>query len=180
MQIKKAGELMIPLDDYPHIRFWDKLGDVIRIMTGPVGGSTGISPRVVLVFDELDILVGMVRRRDAMRGLEPDFLLSKPMDYRKKLFDIPADANLAELSYSKLVDGLTKKTSTPVYDIMQPIKTFVEYDDHLIKAVYAMVDDNVSLLPVIRGQKVVGVIRSEEVLTELAALTQESESQRHG
>ena len=44
----------------------------------------------------------------------------------------------------------------------------IQADDHIMKAVYEMVSRDLSLLPVLDGQRLVGVVRSVELFRELA------------
>ncbi|OHB72511.1 MAG: hypothetical protein A2V70_00895 [Planctomycetes bacterium RBG_13_63_9] len=112
----------------------------------------------------------MLRRRDIMRGLEPRFLLSGSLDYRRKLFDVDIDPNLSELSYDKMVAGIRKRAGRLVKDYMIPIKATIDHDDHIMKAMSEMVDQNTSLLPVLRNDSIIGVVRSVDVLHEIAIL----------
>ncbi len=169
---KTAEELMIPLEKYPHVSRWYTIREAMEVMEKAqleVGARRSI-PRVVLIFDETNQLLGMVRRRDILRALEPQFLASEPMRYRKKLFDVQVDPNLAEVSYEKVIDGLQKRANRLVVDVMRPVAVTVDYDDHIMKVIYEMVDNNLSLLPVLKGGKVVGVVRSVDVLHEVAKI----------
>ncbi|RJP17506.1 MAG: CBS domain-containing protein [Candidatus Abyssobacteria bacterium SURF_5] len=172
MEAKRAHEIMIPLDQYPHVSHKAALREVVEVMERSqlnVGGRNSL-PRIVLVFDSEGKLVGQVRRRDILRGLEPDFLSSKPMQYRKKLFDVKVDPNLAELSYDHVLEGLGKRAERPVSDVMLPVVETVDFNDHIVKVIYELVDNNLSLLPVVKEGKVVGVVRSVDVLHEVAQL----------
>jgi predicted transcriptional regulator len=172
LEAKRASEIMIPLEKYPHVSINATLREVIAVMEGAqldVGGRKSL-PRIVLVFDEASQLVGQVRRRDILRGLEPGFLSSKPMNYRKKLFDVKTDPNLAEMSFDHLLDGIRKRAGRPVSDVMLHLVETVDYDDHIVKVIYELVDNNLSLLPVLKEGKVVGVVRSVDVLHEVAQL----------
>ncbi|RJP67045.1 MAG: CBS domain-containing protein [Candidatus Abyssobacteria bacterium SURF_17] len=172
IKAKRAGEIMIPLENYPHIQKSTTIRDVIALMEKSqieVEGRKSL-PRVVLVFDEANQLVGWVRRRDILRALEPSFLSGKPMDYRKKLFDVRMDPNLAELSYEKTLEGLQKRANQPVSDVMLPVAETIDYDDHIMKVIYEMVDNNLSLLPVLKEGRVVGVVRSVDALHEVAQI----------
>jgi predicted transcriptional regulator len=53
---------------------------------------------------------------------------------------------------------------------MVPIKATINHDDHIMKAIAELVEHNTSLLPVIQDGSVVGVLRSVEVLNEIAAI----------
>jgi CBS-domain-containing membrane protein len=171
-KMKKVGDVMIPLNNYPHIPYWFTIRQAIIEMDKheiECGGRRSL-PRVVLVFDEKYQLLGMVRRRDIMRGLEPKTLVSQPLEYRKKLFDIKTDPNLSEMSFDKMLKGIKEQAERTVNEVMQPIKVTAEFEDHLVKAIYEMVDNNVSILPVLKEQKVVGVLRSVDLLHEVAQL----------
>jgi CBS domain-containing protein len=170
--VKRIREIMIPVDDYPSVRDNATLRDAIAVMEGSqleVDLKKSL-PRVILVFDGIDVLVGYVRRRDIMRGLEPNFLSTQPLDYRLKMFDVSIDPNLAELSYDRVVEGIRSQAERPVSDVMRPLEAIVNADDHVMKAVYEMVSLNVSLLPVLHEGNLVGVIRSVDVFRELADL----------
>jgi predicted transcriptional regulator len=171
-KIKRASEVMVPLDQYPHVNQNSTIRQAIEEMYRhelEVAGRKSL-PRVILVFDDRNQLVGMVRRRDIMRGLEPKFLVSKPLEYRKKLFDVKVDPNLSEISYDKMIKGIREQAGRPVSDVMRPIKVTVNHEEHLVRVIYEMVDNNLSLLPVLKDKKVVGVLRSVDMLHEVAQL----------
>ena len=89
-------------------------------------------PRVVLVFDDdFERLLGMLRRRDIMRGLEPQFLVSGSLEYRQKFFDVEIDPNLSELSYDRIVAHMHKRASCLVREFMTPITATIPYDAHI-------------------------------------------------
>lgn len=172
MEFRQAGDLMIPLDMYPHIPYWFTLRQTIAELESTeleIMGRKSL-PRWVLVFDEKYQLMGTVRRRDILRGLEPEFLTRKPMEVRKNMFDVRIDPNLSELSYDKLLEGMRKQTERPVRDVMQPIKATVDFGDHIIKVIYEMIDCNVSMVPVLQNNKVVGVVRSADLLSEVVRI----------
>lgn len=163
---------MIPLEQYPHVPYWFTLRQVVAELEKSefeIDGRRSL-PRVVLVFDEKYQLMGVVRRRDIMRGLEPEFLSAKPLHYRKKLFDVKVDPNLSELSFDKLISGMRERAERPISDVMLPILATVEYDDHLMKVMYEMVANDVTVLPVLKDGRIVGAVRSVEVFHEVAEL----------
>ena len=172
MGFKKAGEFMIPLDEYPHIPYWFTLRETIAELESvelEIRGRKSL-PRWVLVFDEKYQLMGTVRRRDILRGLEPEFLVGKPLNVRKNLFDVHIDPELSELSFDKMQEGMRKQAGRRVSDVLIPIKITVDYHDHIIKVIYEMVDNNVSMIPVLKDKKVVGVVRSVDLLHEVVSI----------
>ncbi len=170
--LKRVREIMVPIDQYPSVRDNATLRDAIMVLDGArldVQGRKS-QPRVLLEFDAIHVLVGYARRRDIMRGLEPGFMITEPMTYRKKLFDVAADPNLAELPYDRVVSRIRMQAERPVSDVMQPIETTIDSDNHLMKAIHEMVTLNLYLIPVIHERQLVGVIRSVDIIHELAQL----------
>ena len=170
--MRRVREIMIPVEQYPSVRDKATLREAIaKIEEAHLEVELRRSlPRVLLVFDEIDVLVGTVRRRDIMQGLEPKYLLSKPLEYKKKLFDIDVDPNLAELSYDRVIRGIREQANRPVSDVMRPIEAILDAEDHVMKAVQEMVALDISLIPVLQEGRLVGVVRSVEVFHELARL----------
>jgi CBS-domain-containing membrane protein len=170
--MKRAGDIMIPLDEYPHLPYWFTLRQAtveLEKSEVEIHGRKSL-PRAVLIFDEKYQLMGMARRRDIMRGLEPEFLMSRPIESRKTLFDVKVDPNLSELSYDKLLQGMRRQAERPISDVMRPIATTVDFEDHLVKVIYEMVDRGMSILPVLKEGKVVGVVRSVDAFREIAEI----------
>ena len=165
-----AGAIMIPMDEYPHIPYWFTLRQAMVEMEGSELERNGRKslPRVILVFNEKYELLGMVRRRDILRGLEPEFLSQKSLSYRRKLFDVKVDPNLSELSFDKVIAGVRERAERPVSDIMIPIEATVDYEDHIVKVIYEMNLHNLSILPVLKDNKVVGVVRTVDIFHEIA------------
>jgi CBS domain-containing protein len=170
--VKRVEEIMIPVASYPSVRDTATLREAMAVIESArleVERRTSL-PRALLVFDEIHVAVGYVRRRDIMRGLEPSWLVSRPLEYRRKLFDVAVDPNLSELSFDRVVGAIRAQADRPVRDVMRAIETTVDADDHLIKVVSEMVSLNLALIPVLRDRQLVGVVRSVDVFHELARL----------
>ena len=78
IEMKRVGDIMIPLNSYPSVRMDETLQVAIAVIEDAeleVGLRRSL-PRALLVFDISGDLVGVVRRRDLMRGLEPKFLVA--------------------------------------------------------------------------------------------------------
>jgi predicted transcriptional regulator len=168
----RVGDVMIPLADYPKVSFNCSLCKAIQVLEQAqleVRGRKSL-PRVLLVLDDKDRLVGIVRRRDILRGLEPKYLSAQPVQHRKKLFDISADPHLSALSGGRLVHSLREQAHRPVSEVMVRLDAVVQCDEPVMVAVYEMVSRNLAVLPVVcdQGDRVVGVIRSVDVFRELA------------
>ncbi len=173
MKIKTMGDIMLPLEEYPFINHRDTLLTAIEELDkSQMLDNDGrcSMPRVLLVFDDINQLVGTVRRRDILRGLEPKFLSGRPMTYREKLFDVAPDPNLTEIFSERIVGGMRERVKLPVTEVMAPVEMWVDYEDRLGKAIYEMVGRDIHLLPVIKGDRVVGVVRTVDLLSEIHRL----------
>ncbi len=176
----RVGDIMVLLEAYPRVLPNCTLSEAVEVMEQSrieVLGQKSL-PRVLLVIDEKYRLKGTARRRDIMRGLEPGFLVAHPLNYRKKLFDVSIDPNLSEFNYDKFVRGVREQASRPVSDVMKPVELILDFEDHIIKAVYEMVSYGLSILPVTRNGRVVGVVRSVEVFSEIAHILHKTDPKR--
>jgi CBS-domain-containing membrane protein len=171
-KLKRAGELMIPLDQYPHLPYWFTLRQAIAEMHTSEFNIRGRKslPRVVLVFDEKYRLLGLVRRRDLLRGLEPSFLANPDVQADESLLDLQLAGAFDDESFDRVVGGIRERAERPVRDVMLPIVATADYDDNILKLIYVMVSHNLHLLPVIKDGSVVGVVRTVDVFDEVAQL----------
>ncbi len=152
---KKVKDLMIPLEDYPHIPYWFTLRQAMAIVREAAIKFEGFMPRSVLVFDEKYRLMGLLTLRDIIKGLEPRFLKNTDM--------IKADPSLAILIRDLFGPGLKEASQRPVSEVMSPIKVTVNAEDTLAKALFLMIKENVGMMPVLRENKVAGMIRLSDL-----------------
>lgn len=168
----RAIDIMIPLDEYPQVSSNATLREAVRVMESAKIEFHGRQslPRVLLVTGKDGTLVGHVRRRDVLAGLEPKFLNTQPLEYRKKLFDVEVDPNLSLLTSERVIEGIRALAGRPVTEVMKPIRGSVKPEDSLVTIQYEMTSFGVPLLPVVRDGKALGVVRTVEVFHELAKL----------
>jgi len=171
MELARAGELMIPLDKYPHLPYWFTLRQAMAEFENSsleIDGRKSL-PRVALVFDERYQLLGMVRRRDILRGMEPEFLASLPPTERRQMLD-NKEGDVAGLSLEKIMDEARRRARLKVSEILVPVECVADHDDHIIKVIYEMNSNKVALVPVMKEGQVVGVIRSVDIFHQFAKL----------
>ena len=170
MNYKTAEQLMIPIFDYPHITYWSSVRDAIDLMQHSTieTNNRKSMARSILVFDEENKLIGIVRRRDILKGLEPEELFGSQIYQERQWFSLDIDPNLLEVSYESLLRKLIHRANMPVSEIMRPISHTVNYNDHLLKVIFELSQYNQSLIPVIKDDIVIGVIRTVELLAEIA------------
>ena len=168
----RAKDIMIPLNDYPHIPHFFTLKQAVVLMensTIKVGDRVSL-PRSILVFDEKYQLVGLVRRRDLLRGLEPDFLRRMPLQNRRELFDVSVDSNLAEVTAGRIASEVIHQGERQVSELVHPLDARVKQTDSLARIVHEMVSHHQNLVPVTDENRIVGVVRSVDVFHEVAKL----------
>jgi CBS domain-containing protein len=157
---KKVKDLMIPLEDYPHIPYWFTLRQAMAIVReAAVKFEGSFEPRAVLVFDEKYQLMGMLTLRDIIKGLEPRFLRETGL--------IKADPSLTILLGDLFGPGLKEASQKPVSEVMSPIKVSVQGDDLIAKALFLMIKENVGMMPVIQDNKVTGMVRLSDLFREI-------------
>jgi CBS-domain-containing membrane protein len=147
----KVKDLMIPLEDFPHIPYWFTLRQamaIVREVTVKLEGA--FEPRAVLVFDEKYQLTGILTLRNMIKGLEPNFLQETSL--------------LADL----LGPNMRAASARPVSEVMCPIQVTVDGSAPVAKALHLMIQENVGFLPVMRAGKVAGMIRLSDLFNEVA------------
>jgi len=171
MKFATVGEIMIPLDKYPHLPHWFTLRQAIAEFENSelvIEGRRSL-PRVALAFDEQYQLVGMVRRRDILRGLEPPVLLNLPLEERRRVV-AKLDDEKTPVDGDQIVEEVRRQADRPIADIMVPVKATADFNDSIVNAVYDMNANKFSLLPVLKDGIVVGVVRTVDVLHKFAEL----------
>ncbi|MFC1562411.1 CBS domain-containing protein, partial [candidate division KSB1 bacterium] len=59
---------------------------------------------------------------------------------------------------------------TPISEVVTADIITVDYDAHLLTAIHKMVQNDITLLPVMNKGKVVGIVRSVDVFNEIAKI----------
>jgi len=149
---KKIKDLVIPLCDYPHMPYWGTLREAIVQLN--VSYETG--HHMVLVFDEAYKLVGMLLQKDILKGLQPKF------------------AQHYEDGVPILWDDLLKTASVkqlarPVKEFMSEVKATINAEDSILKASHIMLQEDAYLLPIMEGDKLIGVVRMENIFQHITS-----------
>ena len=158
---KKVREVMIPLQDYPHIPHWFTLRQAVAIVRESAIKYAGVfEPRTVLVFNEKYQIVGILTLRDLLKGLEPGFLRESEL--------IKTDPSIALVMGELFGPGMKRQAERPVSEVMGSIKVSVKADDSLVKALFLMVSENVGMMPVMEDNRVVGMVRLTDLFLEVS------------
>jgi Mg/Co/Ni transporter MgtE len=170
---KKVKEIMVKLTDYPHIPYWMSVRDAIAMMHSVYDEKLGFGEnRMVLVFDESYQLMGILRLKNLLEGIEPKFLRKDKTSQYQGLTH--ADyAGLSALVEGTFSEKCKEEAKKPVSEVMMPIKVTVDADDSVSKAAFIMLQADINLLPVMDGEKVAGVLRMSDVFNELTKIVME-------
>ena len=166
MLLPTAKDLMVPLECYPHVREDATLLEALTTMSRAhihMHGETSL-PRILLVFDLDEVLIGMLRRRDILRGLSPRWFFSAESGHPEDVFDTEMDENISEVLADKVVSRFKERGLQTVEDYVQGISGVVDVNDSLISLVSIMVKKGYHMLPVLEEGRAVGVVRSVEVM----------------
>ena len=161
----KVADLMIALEDYPHVPYWFTLRQATAIVREAAIKFEGtFEPRAVLVFDEKYQLLGILTLRDIIQGLVPKF--SQGAGKLPAAFDL--DSAISSLEADLFGPRVKEASQTAVSEVMSPIKVTVGAGDSLAKALFLMIKEDVGRMPVMQEQKVVGIIRLSDLFREIS------------
>lgn len=163
--IRKTKNLMVDVHKYPHIPGDISLKQGIEIIKkSMLTEKACFQPMIALVFDNKR-LVGTLRMRDILQGLEPNFMKST---IHSEGYE-PAMAELASV-WDTLFDKESKElVEKPIKEVMRPVRVYVEPEDPVVKAAYLMIHNDLMVLPVIENKKkLVGLVRMIEVFGDLS------------
>ncbi|MCB2229660.1 CBS domain-containing protein [bacterium] len=166
-----AEDIMIPLDSYPHVPYWFSLRQAIAAMDKSQIHTDGLQslPRVVLVFDEQYQLMGMVRRRDILRGLGEN-ALSDPDEKGERNVSPMSTSSKVGLSEEEVFEKIRERAERPVSEVITPIRVSVDSTMLLSELVDFLVIHDTAMVPVVRDGSLVGVVRSTDVLRHVGKL----------
>ncbi|MDP2211475.1 MAG: CBS domain-containing protein [Candidatus Aquicultor sp.] len=161
---KSIKDIMVGIDEYPHIPSDISLKDAIGIVrSAMVDGKSCYQPMLALVFDKKG-LVGTLRLRDILKGMEPTFLQpsSTVQGYSEDA------AGLSVLWDTLFNKESRERVERPVSEVMNPVRVRVDVNDPIVKAAYLMIHNDLLVIPVLEeGKRVAGLIRMIEVFEEL-------------
>ena len=116
---QKVKDLMIPLEDYPHIPYWFTLRQAMAIVReAAVKFEGAFEPRAVLVFDEKYQLMGILTLRDIIKGLDPRFLQETSL--------VKIDPSLTVFMGDLLGPNMKEHSQRLVSEVMSPIQVTID------------------------------------------------------
>lgn len=158
---KTVGDLMIEVRRMPCIAASRPLREAIAALLRFLRETETARPTLVVLDGER--MVGVITQRDLLAALEPGYL--KRAAHAEGA--APAETELV-LVWDRLFDaGAAQQLERPVGEFMRPVSAILAPDDPVAKAAWFMVHEDLPVVPVMRGSRVVGVARAKEVFVEL-------------
>ncbi|TCS72375.1 CBS domain protein [Sulfuritortus calidifontis] len=163
---KSIKDICIPLAEYPHLQDTASLKDAFTVLREAF--TTGKRYRHILVLNAKGQLTGILGMRDILRGLFPDYLRTK--EHPRHQDPIPDFPALTLIWAETCQSQCPAAAENPIKGFMGSIPAKVNIDDPLTKAAYLLVVHDISMLPVVEGERLVGVVRMIDVFNEAAKL----------
>jgi predicted transcriptional regulator len=138
-------------------------------------------PRYVLVLDDDDRLVGVVSRRELLKGLIPHLLEDRETEAHIKEFIPFGGTTPPELMIrwtSLFTESAVEAANHPIKSVMVPIRGAVQVDDTLSTIITTMLHHGIDLVPVLDGKKVAGVVLMTNIFDIVANFVMEHGSGR--
>jgi CBS domain-containing protein len=175
----KAGDVMLPPENYPHCKLTCTIREaIVALSASAVKLQDGyiMLPRYVLVLDDDDRLVGVVSRRELLKGLIPHLHEDREAAAHIKEL-VPFGGSMpSELSIrwtSLFSRSAIEASMTPIQSVLVPIKGTVQIDDTLSTVVSTMLFHGVDLVAVLDGEKVAGVVLMTNIFDIIAQFIME-------
>ncbi|MFH1808181.1 MAG: cytidylate kinase family protein [Pseudomonadota bacterium] len=170
---RTAADVMIPLSRYPHIGQHVTLREaIVALGASAVRLSDGhlIHPRYILVIDTQDRIVGVVGRRDILKGLTPQLdTLERAKHQIEAVVPHIELPSLMLLHWTSLFsEAAITNSQRAVQRIMAPVRGSVEVTDSLSVVFTTMLQHNIDLVPVMDGERAVGVVLMTDVFDTVA------------
>lgn len=161
---------MVKLTDYPHIPYWMTVRDAIAMIHSVYDKKFGLGEnRMILVFDQSYQLMGVLRLRNLLIGIEPKFLRKEEKSPYQGLRHSDY-ASLSALVEGTFTSKCKEEAAKPVSEVLTPIIATVDVNDSAAKAAFIMLQTDINLVPVMDGEKIAGVLRMSDVFNEFTKI----------
>jgi CBS-domain-containing membrane protein len=155
-------DLMVPLDNFPHVSGNASLREAFAKLHA-VSGSSELF-RNILVLDDKDRLLGTLGLKNVLHALLPDYLRHGSTHFQGTNQDITA---LSVLWQEDCAEQCRQAGKIRARDHVSPVKATIGSDEPLSKAAFLFATTPVNVLPVVAGKELVGVLRLVDVFDEV-------------
>lgn len=170
---KSAEELMIPVSDYPTIEEGATVGEAIKRLKESRESITAtdsisdIGRRSLLVYDKQGELTGILTPQSLLFALRPAYLDASLPTTAPQMYSMGYSAMFWTGLFTAQAKELAKKS---VADIMSEAPPSVDAAANLMEVIQAMHTTGRRRLAVKRNDKVIGLVREQELFYELTQI----------
>jgi cytidylate kinase/CBS domain-containing protein len=184
----KAADVMLDINRYPHCKVACTIRDaMVALSASSVRLEDGhiVQPRYVLIHDLDDQLVGVVSRRELLRGLVPHLLQDRESAAHIQEL-VPFGGRTPSEIFIRWTSMFSKAaieaSRLSVATVMAPIRGTVRADDSLSTVISTMLYHGIDLAAVLDGTRVVGVVLMTNLFDIIAQFVMEhgGESKKGG
>jgi predicted transcriptional regulator len=159
-------DVLIPIEQYPHLNENKSLHDAIKVVQSfTEGKSDRLKYAELLVVSDACHVVGKVTIVDILYGMAPRLAMAKRVEkFEGKGSSFP---NLAILLEDTFLKECSMQLLHPIKNFMKDVGEHVKVDTSMLKALMIMLNSQEYNLPVVDGDQIIGVIRLEEIFSEM-------------
>lgn len=175
----RASDVMLAIDRYPHCKVSCTIRDaMVAISASAIRFEDGhiVQPRYVLLHDQADQLVGVVSRRELLKGLVPHLVEDRESAAHIRELVPFGGTTPSEIFIrwtSMFSRAAIRASKQPVRSVMAPIRGTVKADDSLSTVISTMLYHGVDLVAVLDGGRVVGVVLMTNIFDIIAQFVME-------
>jgi len=161
-------DLVIPLEDFPHLNENQTLHDAVEVLLSYTCGEYGrIRYAELLILNDRNQLSGRVTLQNILLNLDPRLKeASKVKGFEGKGAGF---LDLIILWEDSFFVECRKWSHILIKDLMSPIKHIVKGSDPVLKALAIMTNTQNLVLPAIDEGRIIGVIRLKEIFKTITA-----------
>jgi CBS domain-containing protein len=165
MIANQVRDIFTPLGEFPHLHQNATVREAFDLLYRQ-HASGGWRYRHLMVFDDQETLVGIISLRDLLRALMPQYLKANLANAYSG--PLPDDASLSIIWQESFQSQCEYLAEARVGKYMATVLDMVQADAPLTRAAYLMVAHRVDMLPVLEGERVVGVVRIVDIFNQAA------------
>jgi CBS domain-containing protein len=165
MIANQVRDIHIPLGDLPYLHQDATVREAFDLLHRQ-HTSGGWRYRHLMVFDADETLVGIISLRDLIRALMPPYLKTNLNSMYSG--PLPDDAALSLIWQESFQSQCQYLAEAKVSKYMATVLDTVQIDAPLTRAAYLLVAHRVDMLPVLEGERVVGIVRIVDIFNQAA------------
>lgn len=179
--VTKVRDLMIPLSDYAVVNLNDPLKEAALSLRrvyceAQTGSCTEAGHRSALVLNDNGELVGILDFKSILRVFIPEIaggLTGKLKALGVSIAFAEADAVDLDEANLSLRARVIKNAEAPVKEVMLKVRGTISGDADVLEALKTIYRNKITVLPVLDGEKLIGIVRDSDLFLNVASILSE-------